>query len=69
MCVVRSEHFTDFCFIVDMQAVTGSRTQKEAWRKMLSQLYCLSISIAVPRMLSERGAKRAEKKQVGGISY
>ena len=25
--------------------------------------------LAVPRVLSERGAKRAEKKHVGGISY
>ena len=44
VCVVRSEHFTDFCFIVDLQAVMGSRRQKEAGRKMLCQLYCLSIS-------------------------
>ena len=41
---VRSEHFTDICFIVDMQAAMGSRRQKEAGRKMLCQIYCLSIS-------------------------
>ena len=27
---VRGEHFTDFCFIVDMQAAMGLRRQKEA---------------------------------------
>ena len=43
VCVC-SEHFPEECFIVDMQATMGPIRQKEAWRKMLYQIYCLSIS-------------------------
>ena len=40
-----SEHFTEESLIVDMQAAMGfTKTKKQAWRKMLYQLYFLSKS-------------------------
>ena len=46
-----------------MQAAMGfKKTKKEATLLSFNRL-------AVPRVLSERRAKRAEKKHVGGIPY
>ena len=42
---VRSGHFTEECFIVDMQAAMGfKKTKKPDERCCTCQLYCLSIS-------------------------
>ena len=42
---VCSEQFTEECFVIDMQAAMGfKKTTKEALRKMLRQLYFLSLS-------------------------
>ena len=42
---VCSKQFPQECFVVDMQAAMEyNKTQKEAWRNMLRQLYFLSLS-------------------------
>ena len=51
-----------------MQAVTESRRPKGLTKDAVPTLLSFN-KYAAPRMLSERGAKRAEKKQVGGMSY
>ena len=67
---VRSEHFTDFCFNVDIYASCyGIKKTKRGLMKDAVPNLSSFNKYAVPRMLSERRAKCAEKKHVGGISY
>ena len=67
---VCSEHFTEECFLVDMQAAMGfKKTKKRSLTKDAVPTLFSFNKLAAPRVLSERRAKRAEKKQVGGISY
>ena len=66
---VRSEHFTEECFIVDMKAAMGfKKTKRSLTKDPVPTLFSFN-KLAVPRVLSERRGKHAEKKHVGGISY
>ena len=63
---VCSEHFTEECFVVDMQAAMGFKRAKRSLTKDAVPTLFSFNKLAVPRMLSERRVKRAENKQVGG---
>ena len=57
-----SEHFTEECFIVDMQAAMGFKKTKRSLTKDAVPNQFSFNKLAVPIVLSERRAKRAEKK-------
>ena len=66
---MRSEHFTEECFIVDMQAAMGLKKTKRSLTKDAVPTQFSFNKLPVPRVRSERRGKRAEKKQVGSMSY
>ena len=61
---VRSEHFTGECFIVDMQAAMGSKKTKRSLTKDAVPTLFSFNKLPVPRVLSERPGKRAEKNRL-----